>query len=79
MDTDLHKAQQKKLKTESEILLKTKGSIHSNSFLSFWSRVFFSILAIFATSLIIGKTFSVELGFITAIILLISWLIFQYW
>jgi len=79
VDTDLHKAQQKKLKTESEILLKTKGSIHSNSFLSFWSRVFFSILAIFATSLIIGKTFSVELGFITAIILLISWLIFQYW
>ena len=77
MDTDLQQNQQKKPKEGSSISLSSTINQKPGSLFRFWSGIVLTVLLIFATSMVVKTIFSETLGYLTAIILFMIWILFQ--
>ena len=78
VDTNIQQNQKKEPKENSITLSSLNANQKPSSFFRFWLNVTLVTLLILAFSVIIKTVFSEKIGYLIAIILLMSWVLFQY-
>ena len=77
MDTDLQQNQPKKNKEDSTISLSSTISRKPGALFRFWSGIALMVLLIFAASVIAKTIFSETIGYLTAIVSFMIWVLFH--